>query len=87
MSDSIFWRFAAVMFIAGLFYIGSGTGSRDPNQLPTIGSKAYAGVGVADENSEVVFTSSQDGRKIYMWQYFGSKPPKFMGQAEAILSQ
>ncbi len=41
-------------------------------------------VGVADENAETVFTSSEDGRTIYMWQYFSSKPPRYVGSAEAI---
>lgn len=50
-------------------------------------ASAFAGVGVADENSETLFTASADGKTIYMWQYFSSKPPKFIGQAEAVLSE
>lgn len=97
MSNSTFWRCSAVMFIAALFFIGSGvqkvmtpqhsTPLHPTLQIPTLTNTAFAGVGVADENSEVVFTASQDGRKIYMWQYFSSKPPKFIGEAEAILRQ
>lgn len=49
--------------------------------------QAFAGVGVASENAETLFTASADGKTIYMWQYFSSKPPKFMGQAEAVLQE
>ena len=48
---------------------------------------ARAGVGVADENAETLFTASQDGKTIYMWQYYSSKPPKYIGKAEAIASE
>ena len=43
------------------------------------------GIGVASEQSETVFTASPDGKTIYMWQYYSSKPPKFLGKSEAIL--
>ena len=49
-------------------------------------SKALAGgIGIANEQSETVFTASPDGKTIYMWQYYSSKPPKFLGKSEAIL--
>ena len=84
MCDSKFWRVVAVMFVAGLFYSANNDVA---NPLPSFSGNAIAGATVANENTEVVFTCSQDGRKIYMWRYFSSKPPKFMGEADAVLSQ
>lgn len=49
-------------------------------------ASAWAGVGVATENAETLFTASPDGKVIYMWQYFSSKPPKYLGRAEAVES-
>ncbi|MCA9126024.1 MAG: hypothetical protein KDB22_03025 [Planctomycetales bacterium] len=54
---------------------------------PPVGNTARAGVTVADDSAETVFTSSPDGKTIYMWQYYSSKPPKFVGQAEAVLHE
>lgn len=46
---------------------------------------AFAGVGVANDESQTLFTASEDGKTIYMWQYYSSKPPKYIGKSEAIL--
>lgn len=46
-----------------------------------------AGVTVANDDAETVFTCSEDGKTIYMWQYYSSKPPKFIGQSEAVLNE
>ena len=87
MRDSNYWRLLAGLFVATLFYIGDGLHSGRPMNIPSIMPSANAGVGVADENSETLFTASADGRRIFMWQYYSSKPPKFLGQAEAISSE
>ena len=89
MKDSLFWRGIAAAFVAGIIYVGDGlhSGPAPAFRLPSLTPSAQASVGVADENSESVFTASEDGRTIYMWQYYTSKPPKFIGQREAILSE
>ncbi len=51
---------------------------------PVLPSAQASGVAVANDEIETVFTSSPDGKTIYMWQYFSSKPPKFIGKSEAI---
>ena len=48
----------------------------------------YAGgITVATDEAETVFTASEDGKTIYMWQCYSSKPPKYLGKAEAILRE
>lgn len=69
--------FLIVWTLSGLFH--SSTGS--------YASPAKAGVTVANDTAETVFTSSADGKTIYMWQYYSSKPPKFIGQSAAVLSE
>ena len=53
----------------------------------TLRSNAWASVGVADQNSESVFTASPDGKTVYMWQYFSGQPPRFLGKANAVLDE
>ena len=80
-----FRRSIAVLIVAGLVYIGHGLHSTDSDGRINSAQPAMAGgVGVATENDEIVLTASEDGRTIYMWQYYSSKPPKFMGKSEAI---
>ena len=71
---------AAVLTLAFVFW---------PSTSNTPGSsEVYAGgVGVANDEVETLFTSSEDGKTIYMWQAYSSKPPKYLGKAEAILQQ
>jgi len=87
MRDSSYWRIIAGLFVAALLYIGDSLHFGEPLNVPSLMPSAHASVGVANENSETLFTASADGRKIYMWQYFSSKPPKFLGEAEAVLSE
>ena len=89
MKDSLFWRGIAVALVAGIVYVGDAlhSGSGPALQFPSLTPHVQASVGVADENAETLFTASEDGRTIYMWQYYSSKPPKFIGQREAILSE
>ena len=70
MKDTSFWRSMAVLFVGGLFYVGRGLHSGQGIQFPSLTPSVHAGVGVADENSETLFTASEDGKEIYMWQYF-----------------
>ena len=81
MNRSLFRGIAiAVALVAGLAFWPSGS--------PTSPSPVFAGgIGVANDQVETVFTSSPDGKTIYMWQYFSSKPPKYLGKSEAILPE
>lgn len=83
-----FQRTLAVLSVAAAFYIGHGLHSREPVALPSLASPAYAGdVASAATKTEMLFTSSPDGRKLYMWRYQGTRKPRFLGEADAILSQ
>ena len=83
MKDSSYGRLIAATFVAALLYIGHGLHTDRPVEMKSIIPNATAGVGVADEDSETLFTASADGRRIFMWQYYSSKPPKFLGESEA----
>ena len=85
--NSLFWRVATVLLIGALFYIGMGLRGESPEILPSLASRAFANVGVATENVETIITASSDGRTIYVWRYFGVKPPKYLGKGEAILDR
>lgn len=87
MKDSLFWRTTALLVVIGLFYVGHGLDESDDSKPMFESTAAAAGVGVATENSETVFTSSADGKTIYAWQYFSGKPPKYLGKREAVLSE
>lgn len=67
---------AVVLLIADRFFAGP----------PSLARPARAGgvTGVTEE-TEVLYTASADGKTIYMWQAYGSKPPKFLGQSDAVL--
>ena len=83
MRDSTFWRAAAVAAIIGLFYVGHGLHQTRPGGQAFLENTAHA-AGVANEDAENVFTSSQDGKTIFMWQYYGAKPPRYLGKRDAI---
>jgi len=90
------WKLICVSLVASLFYIGHGLNSRDdpsPNSFlespasAASGPRPIDGVGVANENSETIFTCSQDGKTLYRWQYFSSKNAKFLGKSDAVETQ
>ncbi len=87
MDKNRFWKTTSALFVLGIFYVGHGLHSESPIRWSSIMNTAEGSVGVADENSETLFTASADGRRIFMWQYFSSKPPKFLGESEAIASE
>lgn len=86
-NESRFGRVVTVIGIVSLLYIGHGLHRQSGSFLPALLPAASAGVGVADDTAETLYTSSADGKKIYMWQAFSAKPPKYLGEAEAVLSQ
>ena len=69
MRDSFFWRCIAVLGIVGLFYVGHGLNSDNP-QLPSLIQTAKAdGVALAKyKGKQCIVTSSPDGKTVY---YFG----------------
>lgn len=77
-----------ILIVAAAFYVGHGLHSPEPISVPSLTAPAYAGdVASAAENSEVLFTSSLDGKKLFLWRYQGTRNPRFLGEAEAILSE
>lgn len=84
---SNFWRIAAILLIAALFYVGTGLRSNSPDVLPTFTTPVYANVGIGADDTETIITCSEDGQTVYMWRYFGNKPPKFLGKSDAILDR
>jgi len=88
MSNSYFWRVFAVAVAAGLFYVGAGVGTNNTVGLPSVSTPARANDNIArSKDSEYIFTASQDGRRIFIWQHVGAKPPKYIGESEAVLEQ
>lgn len=96
MKNDKTWKLICACLVASLFYIGHGLHSqKQPSSNPFFESAANAstnfgptdGVGVANENSETIFTCSQDGKTLYRWQYFSSKNAKYLGKSDAVESQ
>ncbi len=87
MRDSMFWRVTVWIGLIGLFYVGHGL--HQPDQaVPTFATPVHAGgAGAATEHVENLFTSSEDGKTIYMWRYFGARSPKLVHKAEAVLNE
>lgn len=75
-----------VLSLVAAFYIGHGLHTSEPISMPSLTAPVYAGdVASAAENTEMVFTSSPDGKKLYLWRYQGTRKPRFLGEAEAVL--
>ena len=86
MNDSVFWRLVAVLGVIGLFYVGHGL--HITGDAPMFTSVAEAsGAGTATDDVETVFTSSADGKTVYVWQYYSSRPPKYVGKSDAVLKK
>ena len=61
---------AAAGLILAAFYLGPASQGRPSPSVQATAISAYAGgVSVATEDAETVFTASEDGKTIYMWQY------------------
>ena len=91
MKSDTTWKLIGLLFVTALFYVGHGLHTNKGNNGMWFETSASAyetnamdGVGVANENSETIFTCSQDGKTLYRWQYFSSKNPKFLGHSQAI---
>jgi hypothetical protein len=80
MANSKFWRTMVVVTCFGLFYMGSafrgGSG-------PSVASPAYAGGAgtwvYSHDKFGVIYTSSADGTKLYVWMSDGNpREPRFL---------
>ena len=80
MTDSKYGRTMLLAIVAGLFYVGSGLRNDTMLEIPSLTKSVEAGVAVANDEIETVFTSSEDGKTIYMWQYYSSKPAEVSGK-------
>ena len=79
--------FPKALFVAAALVIAFSIWPSESKLPNGIVPPAFAGVGVANDEAETLLTASADGKTIYMWQYFSSKPPKFIGQSHAELSK
>jgi hypothetical protein len=71
MSDSRFWRLIAVLFVAGVFYVGHGL--HNGGEIPALDSPAIAGAPWGNPNDSRFFTVSEDGRTLYVWRNSGAQ--------------
>jgi|SRR5579862_2076782 len=70
MQDSRFWRAVAIAFVVAILYVGHGLHNDRGEAGFSIVNAAHAGgVGVhANKTSDcVVFTTSDDGTKLFAW--------------------
>ena len=82
MREDKFWKLMAVCFLAAISYLAHGLHVGSDAQWPGVSNSAMAsGVGTPGDTTEVVLTSSEDGRTIFMWQYNHSRPPRFLGKS------
>jgi hypothetical protein len=82
MKHDRFWKMLSVCFLAAMIYIGHGLHVLTGADGPSFGNSALAaGVGTPSDQTEVVLTSSENGRTIYIWQYNHARPPRFLGQS------
>jgi hypothetical protein len=84
MQDSKFWRIIAVTTIAAVLYVGHGLHHSGSDGLPRLGNVAHAGgVGVATVRGSVLYTSSEDGKTLYMWNTGDAGRPTYAATAMA----
>jgi hypothetical protein len=67
--DSKFWRFAAVLMIAAVLYVGHGLHNGGSDGVPSLVNTAHAGsvAAAAPAALQYVYTASEDGRVLYLW--------------------
>jgi len=87
MTDRI-WRTIAILSLVVLLHISLRGFDSTTSGLPALVPPVHAGgMTVATDETETVLTASEDGKTIYMWQFYSSKPPKYQGKSEAILGE
>lgn len=83
MRDERFWKWMAVCALVVMMYVGHGLHTNSEVIGPALVKSVQAsGVGTPNDATEIVLTSSQDGQKVYMWQYNSSRPPRFLGMSQ-----
>jgi hypothetical protein len=87
MQSSPFWRILAVSMVAALLYVGHGLHSGGSDGLPSLVNTAHAGgVSVSTSNgAHHIYTTSEDGRVLYLWQYSPGGGASFMSEASIPL--
>ncbi len=79
--NSRIWQGLAVLFGFSLLYIGHGLHQGGSDGLPTLVGTAQAG-GVAVSTSTgtaMIYTASEDGQRLYIWQANKEGMPQFVG--------
>lgn len=70
MRDSKFWRVTAILFCAGVFYVGHGLHTGESVPFPSLLNTAHAGglaVGQFPMGVANIYTTNQSGGVIYVW--------------------
>ena len=89
MADTRFWRFLAVTFVAGVFYLAHGLhDSSSAGALPGLTHEVQAGdvsiIGKPNNNNLKIVTTADDGHTLYVWSTTtGSDIPKYVGKVLA----
>jgi hypothetical protein len=84
MGNSVFWKLLAVLGVIGLFYVGHGLHGGKAVDLPPIVAPAHAsGLGALPVSPEgvghAVYTTSADGKTLYVWGINALTGAKFVG--------
>jgi hypothetical protein len=74
MQDSKFWRFAAVLMIGAMLYVGHGLHNGGSDVAPSLVNMAHAGGVAVDAPYDNgprkygrIYTSDQNGVTLYVW--------------------
>ena len=87
MRDSFFWRGVAVLAAAILINVVFTSIKNEEHEIFAAEIDAAANVQELGKSVQHFVTSSQDGRKVFLWRFDGKNPPKFVGESDAILGQ
>jgi hypothetical protein len=83
MKESLFWRLVVLGLIATGLYIGHGLhrSAGGPLPDPLFATAAHAGgVATVSEDTRFFITASEDGRKVFVWEFMGPRAPRFHAQ-------
>jgi hypothetical protein len=85
MRDGKFWRMMAIAGVAALFYVGHGLHEGTNGGGFSLAKSAHAGGIAMRENERTIYTTSEDGRNVFIWQQTGPRQLKFVNSATALL--
>jgi hypothetical protein len=83
MRNNRFWRISAVCAIIAVLYLGHGLHSGPSAGLPLISSAQAGGIISRGETTNAIFTTSEDGKTVYVWHQTGPWEVQFAGSAHA----